>query len=402
MKLSNLVPTVVQTLKPVLSSLQPSAPAASPAPRAVDAFDATSRSLVSLHGGTQETSGLGLNGSSGTLRTATGRIRPDAWSNPAAVVGRLTQNPAAGTLDNSAARCGPSSLLGASLMQGPQSGARLLDAVATGPLGARLSATERRELQTTASQLRAGTCTYEALSRAQSLLYRAGNTQNDLSGAMREVIDGHVLPGGQRATTTPDEMTPDQERLFTLRQHLTEGTMTPAEATETQTILARYYGAGTQVSLVDDPSHPGVDARRSYTVTLPSSEGARELSGFSDTELRALAAAGGGAERQLTLTSGADSLSTMVRGLAPGESATVRVSATDSGTAADHFVTVGRRADGTAFFYNSDPGNGDYTAYTGASGATQPADFEAQLRRLSGRIRQDSDGDMPSATVSRF
>ena len=287
-------------------------------------------------------------------------------------------------------------------MQGPQSGARFLDSVATGSLGSRLSATERRELQTTASHLRAGTSTYEELSRAQSLLYRAGNTQNDLSGAMREVIDGHVLPGGRRATTTPDEMTPDQERLFTLRQHLTEGTMTPAEATETQQILSRYYGAGTQVSLVDDPSHPGVDARRSYTVTLPSGEGGRELSGFSDTELRGLAAAGGGAGRQLTLSAGADSLSTMVRGLAPGESATVRVSGTDTGAAADHFVTVGRRADGTAFLYNSDPGNGDYTAYTGASGATQPADFEAQLRRLSGRIRRDTDGDMPSATVSRF
>lgn len=145
-----------------------------------------------------------------------------------------------------------------------------------------------------------------------------------------------------------------------------------------------------------------MEARRSYTVTLPGGEGARELSGFSDTELTGLASAGGGAPRTTPMTSGPDALSTMVRGLAAGESATVRVSGSDTGTASDHFVTVGRRADGTAFLYNSDPGRSDYTAYTGASGPTQPADFEAQLRTLSGRIRRDSDGDMPIATISRF
>lgn len=400
MKISNLISSVVQTFKPVLTALQPSSSDAASPSRAVDAYQPASRAPLSLHGASHETSGLGLNGSSGTLRTATGRISD--WSNPAAVVGRLTQNPSRGALADSAVRCGPSALLGSALMQGPQAGARFLDAAATGPLSARLTAPERRELQATATHLRAGTCTYEELSRAQSLLYRAGNTQNDLSGAMREVIDGHVLPGGARATTTPDEMTPDQERLFELRQHLTAGTMTPAQAAETQAILSRYYGAGTRVELVDDPSHPGVDARRSYSVTLPAREGASELSGFSDTELRGLASAGGGGQRHVPVASGGDALSAMVRGLAPGESATVRVAGTDAGTAADHFVTVGRRADGTAFFYNSDPGNGDYTAYSGSAGPTQPADFEAQLRRLSGRIRRDSDGDMPEATISRF
>ncbi|MBM4780252.1 MAG: hypothetical protein GQE15_21335 [Archangiaceae bacterium] len=405
MKISNLVNSVVQAGRSVLASLPPIA-AQQPAPlsqRSVDSFQAASRAPVSLHGGTHETSGLGLNGSSGTLRTATGRIRAEDWSNPAAVVGRLTQNPAGGSLDNSAARCGPSSLLGAALMQGPERGARFLDSVATGSASSRLTAGERRELQSTATHLRNGTCTYEELSRAQSLLYRAGNTQSDLRRAMADVIDGHVHPGGRRTSgPVPDTMTPDQERLFELRTHLTNGTMTAAEATETQAILTRYYGEGTRVSLVDDPSHPGDDSRRMYTVTLPGREGARELSGFSDTEISGLAAAGGGAPRQVALTSGADSLSTMVRGLAPGESATVRVAGTDAGTSADHFVTVGRRADGTAFLYNSDPGSGDYTAYTGASGPTQPADFDAQLRRLSGRIHRDSDGDMPLVTVSHF
>lgn len=404
MKISNLVNSVVQAGRSVLASLPPVVSQQQPAPsRPVDSFQTASRAPVALHGGTHETSGLGLNGSSGTLRTATGRIRADDWRNPAAVVGRLTQNPAGGSLDNSAARCGPSSLLGAALMQGPERGARFLDSVATGSASSRLGATERRELQATATHLRNGTCTYEELSRAQSLLYRAGNTQSDLRTAMTDVIDGHVHPGGRRTTgPVPEMMTPDQDRLFTLRTHLANGTMTAAEATETQSILSRYYGEGTSVALVDDPSHPGDDARRMYTVTLPGREGAREMSGFSDTELNGLSAAGGGAPRQVALTSGADSLSTMVRGLAPGESATVRVAGTDAGTSADHFVTVGRRADGTAFLYNSDPGSGDYTAYTGASGPTQPADFDAQLRRLSGRIHRDSDGDMPLVTVSHF
>lgn len=120
MKISNLVNSVVQAGRSVLASLPPvvaqqSAPVSQ---RPVDSFQTASRAPVSLHGGTHETSGLGLNGSSGTLRTATGRIRSEDWSNPAAVVGRLTQNPAGGSLDNSAARCGPSSLLGAALMQG--------------------------------------------------------------------------------------------------------------------------------------------------------------------------------------------------------------------------------------------------------------------------------------------
>ncbi len=405
MKISNLVNSVVQAGRSVLASLPPLS-SQQPAPvsqRGVDSFQAATRAPVSLHGGTHETSGLGLNGSSGTLRTATGRIRAEDWSNPAAVVGRLTQNPAGGSLDNSAARCGPSSLLGAALMQGPERGARFLDSVATGSASSRLAPAERRELQATATHLRTGTCTYEELSRAQSLLYRAGNSQNDLSTAMGEVINGRVLAGGRRSTAEPAfEMTPDQERLFALRTRLSNGSLSAAEAAETQSILTRYYGEGTRVSLVDDPSHPGDDARRMYTVTLPGREGARELSGFSDTELNGLSAAGGGAPRLVALTSGADSLSTMVHGLAPGESATVRVAGSDSGTSADHFVTIGRRADGTAFLYNSDPGSGDYTAYTGASGATQPADFEAQLRRLSGRIRSDSDGDMPFVTVSHF
>ena len=73
-----------------------------------------------------------------------------------------------------------------------------------------------------------------------------------------------------------------------------------------------------------------------------------------------------------------------------------------AGTSADHFVTVGRRADGTTFLYNSDPGPGDYTAYTGAAGPRQPGDFDAQLRTLSRRVRRDKDGDMPAVTVSRF
>jgi hypothetical protein len=386
---------------PQLDTPRPAA-AARPEHRS-DAFHAPPAAPVALHGVSHETSGLGLNGSSGTLRTATGRIRAEEWSNPAAVVGRLTQNPAGGATENAAARCGPSSLLGASLMQGPESGARFLTSVASGPAGARLGAEDRRALEATAAHLRAHTCSYEELSRAQSILYRAGNTQNDLDQAMGEVIDGRVLAGGRRSAGPPsDEMTPDQDRLFDLRTRLRGGRLTAAEAQETERILARYHGEGTRVSLVDDPSHPGDDARRSYSITLPAREGARELSGFSDTELRGLSAAGGGHPRTSPIAEGPDSLGNLVRGLAPGESATVRVAGQSAGTSADHFVTVGRRADGTAFLYNSDPGPGDYTAYTGAAGPRQPGDFDAQLRALSRRVRRDKDGDMPAVTVSRF
>lgn len=406
MKLSSIVNRVVDTTRQVLSAVTPRAQQPQTTRAPADSFEAgPQRPPVSLHGASHETSGLGLNGSSGSLRTATGRIRAEDWRNPAAVVGRLTQNPASGDLGNSGARCGPSALLGSALMQGPESGARFLDSVATGSLSSRLDPSERSALQTTAAHLRAGTCTYEELSAAQSTLYRAGNTQNDLEHAMSDVYDGYVRRGGVRSATGDGdgaELTADQERLFTLRSHLRDGRMTPEEATEAQTILTRYYGEGTRVSLVDDPSHPGDASRQSYTISLPGREGGRELSGFSDTELRGLADAGGGRTRSVPLTTGADSLSTMVRGLTAGESATVRVAGSDAGTTGDHFVTVGRRADGTAFLYNSDPARGDHTSYTGAPGATQPADFDAELRRLSGRIHADRDGDMPLATVSHF
>jgi cyclophilin family peptidyl-prolyl cis-trans isomerase len=131
---------------PQLDTPRPAA-AARPEHRS-DAFHAPPAAPVALHGVSHETSGLGLNGSSGTLRTATGRIRAEEWSNPAAVVGRLTQNPAGGATENAAARCGPSSLLGASLMQGPESGARFLTSVASGPAGARLGFVRSLPIQT--------------------------------------------------------------------------------------------------------------------------------------------------------------------------------------------------------------------------------------------------------------
>ena len=75
-----------------------------------------------------------------------------------------------------------------------------------------------------------------------------------------------------------------------------------------------------------------------------------------------------------------------------------------AGRMTDHFVTVGRRPDGTPFVYNSDPDQGDHTMYVGSGSDVnnQPQDFVAQLRRYSGRVRNDLDGDTPSVVVTRF
>ena len=375
-------------LQPVSNTPEkaPAAPAPRPAP-ARDSYEPSQARGVALgHGAAPSDSGKGLNGTAGTLRSSSGRISADAWSHPEQIVGHLTQNPASGALGNSGVRCGPSALLGAALMQGQANTARFLDAAATG--STRLSAAQRSELQGIAGDVRAGRASFQQLSRAQDLLYRAGNSHGDIDALMTRAIGS--MPAGA-----------DRTRLTQLQTQLAspQGWL-PQDAAEAQRIL-HHAGHPVSVGLIDDPQHPGDASRQYYAFAPAGREVATDVSGFDDAELNGLATTGGATTRQVPLTSAAR-MEDLFNQLQRGETMTIRVGGTADSDVSDHFISIGRRTDGTAFIYNPDPGNGDYTLFTGNTGATQPAAFTEQLTRYNERLLLDTDNDMPNATVSRF
>ncbi len=346
------------------------------------------------HGGGIDDSGLGLNNSRHhALRSASGPISPDAWQHPEQIVGRLTQTPADGSHGNSSIRCGPSSLLGAALMQGPLPAARFLDSVANSDTGGRLTRDQAQDLRNTAQGLRTGHVSFEQLSQAQNLLYRAGNTRGNLDGFINQTIGN--MPNGE-----------DRTRLQSLRTQLQNGAWTSTQAREAETIMQRATGQAVAINLVDDPQHPGDASRQYYTLGVQGGQARRERSGFDDSEMEGLARTGGAIPRVIRPTS-SDTLQSLYAQISPGESLSVRVAADSGGVTnqnnnSDHFISLGRTPNGTPFLYNPYPTQGDHTLFTGAAQNPQPTSFTDQLARYNDRLLLDSDNDMPNATVSRF
>ncbi|MGV3621121.1 MAG: hypothetical protein ACO1OB_09910 [Archangium sp.] len=379
-------------LKPVTSSevKRPTQELERPVPRRTDDFEPSQPRGVALgHGVAPNDSGRGLNGSSGTLRSSSGRIGADAWSRPEQIVGHLTQNPARGDIGNSAWRCGPSSLLGSAIMQGPTAAANFLERVATGAASSRLPEAQKRELQTIAAAVRNGTATFEQLSRAQDLLYRAGNARGDVEALMTRTIAS--LPAGERKTELQSLLTQLQSPQGWLPNH----------ATRAQELLTAATGQTVNIGLVDDPQHPGDASRQYYSLDVGGRQSGVDRSGFDDAEINGLANLGGATTRQVQLDPAAR-VQDLFAQLQPGETMTIRVGGSEDSDVSDHFVSIGRRADGTGFIYNTDPSNGDYTLFTGSQRDPQPANFQAQLERYNQRLLFDTDNDMPNATISRF
>lgn len=379
-------------LKPVTSSKlkRPTQEIERPAPRATDDFEPSQPRGVALgHGVAPHDSGRGLNGTSGTLRSSSGRISGEAWNNPEQIVGHLTQNPARGEPGNSAWRCGPSSLLGSALMQGPTAAANFLDGVADGAAASRLPAAQQTELRGIATSIRNGTATFEQLSRAQDLLYRAGNARGDVEALMTRTISS--MPRGAARTELQGLLTQLQGPQGWLPQH----------ATRAQQLLTTATGQNVTIGLVDDPQHPGDEARQYYSLDVGGRQAGADRSGFDDAEINGLATLGGATTRQVQLDSSAR-VQDLFAQLRPGETMTIRVGGSIDSDVSDHFVSIGRRADGTGFIYNTDPSNGDYTLFTGSRSDPQPASFQAQLERYNERLLLDTDNDMPNATISRF
>ena len=57
-----------------------------------------------------------------------------------------------------------------------------------------------------------------------------------------------------------------------------------------------------------------------------------------------------------------------------------------------------RRADGTWYIYNPDPGPKDSTLVVGERGKSMSANFLHELKRYDGRQPVDPNGKMPSTT----
>lgn len=334
-------------------------------------------------------SGRGLNNGSGHLASARGRIAASAWDHPEQIVGRLTQTPAGGGRGNSVYRCGPSNMLAQAVMNGPDATARFLRRTAEQTPDSRLSAAEKTELRGIADAVQNRTATFEQLSRAQGLLYQAGNSRTDVVDACNQAVRTGRLSAAER------------RQVDGFRTSLQNGgSMTTQDGATLSRLLTKAFGQQVTVRGYDDPQHPGDASRRFVGVEVGGALRRTDRSGFGDDELRRLGTLGGAGGRDVRMDQ--TSLRQLLDGMQPGESATIRVSGDDSGSQADHFVTIGRRPDGTAYLYNPDPGRGDFTLFTGGRGREQPQSFLDQLQRYEDRTVVDGDGDTPNAVVSTY
>lgn len=355
-------------------------------PAAASSSTSATRDAVLGQGRDRNGVGNGLNGSGGHLASARGRIPASSWDQPERILGRLTQTPAGGSGGNSLYRCAPANLLGQAVMNGPAATSQFLRNVAQSTPPGRLTDAERRDLRDIATAVDGRTATFDQLSRAQGLLYKAGNSRTDAPGALRQAIASGRLNAAERR----------EAQAFITRLDNNDAIST-RDGERMSTLLTKAFGQEVRVRGYDDPQHPGDASRRFVGVEVGGRLSGGDRSGFGDDEVAGLGTLGGARGRNVDFSS--TTLRDVLRGLRPGEAATLRVAGTEGGENADHFVTIGRRPDGTAYLYNPDPARGDYTLFTGGRGDVQPQAFLDQLQRVEDRTAIDPDGDTPSALV---
>ncbi len=325
----------------------------------------------------------GVNHTTNNLPSASGRITPEQWRDPSQIVARLTQNPAAGANGVSHATCAASNMVGAALMASPEHAARLMENVAF--QSNNLSNADKTQLFDIAARVRNHTATFEDLNAAQALVYKAGNTTQPAINAVTEVQGN------------PAEMA----RLNPTEQQFLNGASSmqasPQNLAELGRVLTKATGHTTTVQQTD--------GFFTATVTHPETD----TSGMYDREIGDLAAKTGFPSSQRRINNG-EFLDDMVKTLQPGQSMIVRV-AGEGGLQDinnDHFVTVGRRTDGTYFLYNPDPSRGDATLVTSRPGSDgkPSADFNRAVRSYADRsFSEQTDAGtwrMPQVTTINY
>jgi hypothetical protein len=317
----------------------------------------------------------GTNNTMGNRASASGPISAAEWADPSKLLSKLTQNPAGGANDLSHSTCGASNLLGAALMASPEHAARLCQNVAKNASTDQLSLSEKSELGQIGQRISNHTATFEDLNRAQSLLYKAGNTVSDPDTVVQQALDGHTLNAA------------DQQELTNFTK---QSSWSDADAAR----IAQLVSKATNTTTTFTKNGQGWDANVSGSLSN------KNASGFTDGEEANLAKLGAMYTDPKQKVGGDYVLQDDVKTLKPGQSMTTRIvgQSADNGTGgnADHFVTIGRRTDGTWYMYNPDPGKGDSTMITGNKGDKPSADFMKQVSRYADRIPFDADGNMPS------
>jgi len=335
----------------------PSAPATRPA-GAGDAFSTTPAAKPPLAEGN-----YGVSNQASGLPSAHGRISDAEWADPAKLVSKLTQYPHGKKDTQSEATCGPSNVLGAAMLSGGSDAAAgvLKDAAKSSTLTDK----EKTELNDIGDRVKAHTATFEDLNKAQELMYRSAHTRIPATDAIDQAIDSGKLNGHE---------VKELKKALAAEQAAADDPM--KSDPKNQATIERLVGKAFNETVHVDNGYINVSAKRHTT----------DVGGLGDDELAKLAG-----PTQSSVSVGPDFMK-QVKALAPGQALTVRVGAKHNEANADHFVTVGRRKDGSFYIYNPDPGKGDATLSLGKSVSGK---FEDELKKYELRQKRDPNNSFP-------
>ena len=314
-------------------------------------------------------------------KTPTGKIPPEMWADPSKLAAALTQNPATGTTPGNT--CAASSVLASTLMASPEKAARFLENVGKSEDAKNLTVRDRNELLGIADRIRNKTASFEDLNKAQGLLFTAGNTHGDSNTILKalQLRGGHLGADGETFVFN-NLNAADSVQLKALLAK--ETPWTDQEVGQLQALTNRATGLSMRMEKVDGSWAPKIEGD---LATM-------DPAGFSDAETRKLAKMGG-LKPETAVPDGPMKPSDVAARLKPGEAVSLRVSGDGTNKASDHFVTLGRRDDGTLYLYNSDPASKDASLTVGGKGAGTPA-FQAVLAGYDKRQVKDPNNTMPS------
>lgn len=295
-------------------------------------------------------------------KSASGKITPEQWSDLTQLVGKLTQFPAKkNASDQSQAACAAANLLGAALLTGgPDAAAAMLKRVASG--STQLTAAETTELNGIAERIQGKTATFEDLNKAQQLLYRSANIETTGKDLVDQAAD--KLSG------------PKLKKLETAMKRYLTATIMSRDEKDVQTVSQLLGEAFGDKSYKWDPDSSG-------SVGIEAGRRTKDLSGLTDDELKSLGATA--SKGQTVVIDERTNIKDLAMTLKPGESITLRLAGdSNAKTSPNHYVTIGKRPDGTMFLYNPDPSRGDSTLVTGK---LDDAKFKDHLGRYQPRLK---------------
>ena len=311
-----------------------------------------------------------------------GKIPPEMWADPSKLMAALTQNPAAG--QNAGNTCGPSSMLASTLMGSPEKAARFLENVAKNAPPGTIVEKDRADLNDIANRIRNKSASFEDLAKAQQLMFTAAHTHGDL----KTIVIALETQGMERNKDFKNLDVKQGEELHQILEK--DGPLSDADAKRLQELASRATGLSIKMEKVDGINVPKIEGDLKFAAA----------GGLNDAQLSRLATMGGVAA-QSTIPKDA-SITQIADGLKPGEAVSFRVAATADGKTSNHFITIGKRDDGTMFLYNSDPAKGDATLTVGGKGSGTP-EFRKLLASYNSRqVADPNNNEFPKPIPFRL